>query len=193
MRSAAARRRRARGSAWRSRRRAPRAGCAPPSGCPSATGCWCAASSTGSPADAAGLEQGDLLVAAAGRAARRLRRRCFDALEAAAGALALTVVRGTEEREVDRTLQFVKPCARMGVHAELRLSRLPYRRHRLRQVDAAGDPRPGRGPRRASASSSARSRASRRARSRCACGRSRRRASSRARRSPRCRRASSTR
>jgi serine protease Do len=51
----------------------------------------------GSPAAEAGLEPGDLLVAAAGRALRGFDD-LFDALEAG-GPLVLTVVRGTEERE----------------------------------------------------------------------------------------------
>jgi serine protease Do len=53
----------------------------------------------GSPAERAGLQQGDLLVAAAGRPLQRFDD-LFDALEGAPGTLALTVVRGTEEREV---------------------------------------------------------------------------------------------
>jgi len=53
----------------------------------------------GSPAERAGLERGDLLVAAAGRPLHGFDE-LLDALEAAAGTLALTVVRGTEEREV---------------------------------------------------------------------------------------------
>ncbi|HEX8105724.1 MAG TPA: S1C family serine protease [Solirubrobacteraceae bacterium] len=54
-----------------------------------------------SPAGRAGLERGDLLVAAAGRPLDSVDA-LFDALEGAAagGSLALTVVRGTEEREV---------------------------------------------------------------------------------------------
>jgi serine protease Do len=52
-----------------------------------------------SPAARAGLEQGDLLVAAAGRPISGFDE-LMDAIEAAAGSLALTVVRGTEEREV---------------------------------------------------------------------------------------------
>ena len=67
----------------------------------------------GSPAAAAGLRQGDLLVAAAGRPLESVDE-LLDALESAPGSIALTVVRGTEEREVGRTLQFVKHCARMG-------------------------------------------------------------------------------
>jgi serine protease Do len=51
-----------------------------------------------SPAAAAGLEPGDLLVAAGGTPLRGYDA-LFDALEAG-GALALTVVRGTDEREV---------------------------------------------------------------------------------------------
>jgi serine protease Do len=53
----------------------------------------------GSPAEAAGLQRGDLLVAAGGRSLRGFDE-LFDALEAADGELALTVVRGTEERNV---------------------------------------------------------------------------------------------
>jgi serine protease Do len=52
-----------------------------------------------SPAARAGLEQGDLLVAAAGRALSGFDD-LMDALESAAGTLALTVVRGTDERDV---------------------------------------------------------------------------------------------
>jgi serine protease Do len=52
----------------------------------------------GSPAATAGLQPGDLLVAAGGRPLRAIDD-LFDALEAG-GPLALTVVRGTEEREV---------------------------------------------------------------------------------------------
>jgi serine protease Do len=53
----------------------------------------------GSPADAAGLQPGDLLVAAGGRPLGGFDD-LFDALGGAAGSLTLTVVRGTEEREV---------------------------------------------------------------------------------------------
>jgi serine protease Do len=52
-----------------------------------------------SPAERAGLRKGDLLVAAAGRPLDGFDA-LLDALEAASGSLALTVVRGTEEREV---------------------------------------------------------------------------------------------
>ena len=54
---------------------------------------------TGSPAERAGLQQGDLLVSAAGRPLRGYDD-LFDALEGAAGEITLGVVRGTEEREV---------------------------------------------------------------------------------------------
>jgi serine protease Do len=54
---------------------------------------------SGSPADAAGLRQGDLIVAAGGSPLDGVDA-LLDALETAPGALALTVVRGTEEREV---------------------------------------------------------------------------------------------
>ena len=50
-----------------------------------------------SPGERAGLEPGDLLVAAAGRPLDSFDV-LLDAIEAAAGSLALTVVRGTEER-----------------------------------------------------------------------------------------------
>ena len=52
-----------------------------------------------SPAAQAGLEKGDLLVAAAGRPLEDFDT-LLDALEAAKGELPLTVVRGTEERKV---------------------------------------------------------------------------------------------
>jgi len=59
-----------------------------------------------SPAGRAGLQRGDLLVAAAGAPLASVDA-LFDALEAATGAetLVLTVVRGTEEREVTVTLR----------------------------------------------------------------------------------------
>jgi serine protease Do len=53
----------------------------------------------GSPAQQAGLERGDLLVAAGGRELRT-PDDLFDALDAAGDELALTVLRGTEQREV---------------------------------------------------------------------------------------------
>jgi serine protease Do len=52
----------------------------------------------GSPAERAGVERGDLLVAAGGRPVGGFDD-LFDALEAAGDELPLTVVRGTEERE----------------------------------------------------------------------------------------------
>jgi serine protease Do len=52
-----------------------------------------------SPAERAGLRQGDLLVAAAGQPLDSFDA-LLDALEAASGTLELTVVRGSEEREV---------------------------------------------------------------------------------------------
>jgi serine protease Do len=53
----------------------------------------------GSPAAAAGLREGDLIVAAGDRALDNVDA-LLDALESAQGELALTVVRGTEERPV---------------------------------------------------------------------------------------------
>jgi serine protease Do len=52
-----------------------------------------------SPAAAAGLQRGDLIVAAQGRPLHGYDD-LFDALEAGAGELALSIVRGTEEREL---------------------------------------------------------------------------------------------
>jgi len=54
----------------------------------------------GSPAQAAGIEPGDLLVAAAGRELTSADE-LFAALEAAGTTLRLTVVRGNDQREVD--------------------------------------------------------------------------------------------
>jgi serine protease Do len=68
-------------------------------GLPEREGLLVRAVESGSPAERAGLQQGDLLVAAAGRPLQRFDD-LFDALEGAPGTLALTVVRGTEEREV---------------------------------------------------------------------------------------------
>jgi serine protease Do len=53
----------------------------------------------GSPGAAAGLQRGDLLVAAAGRPLGGYDD-LFDALDAAEGELVITVVRGTDERDV---------------------------------------------------------------------------------------------
>ena len=52
---------------WPSCRRVRRGACGAPSVCPSATACSCAASRQGSPAEAAGLQRGDLIVAAGDR------------------------------------------------------------------------------------------------------------------------------
>jgi S1-C subfamily serine protease len=56
-----------------------------------------------SPAARAGIERGDLLVAANGTPLRGVDD-LFDALEAARSELGLTVVRGAEEREVSVAL-----------------------------------------------------------------------------------------
>jgi serine protease Do len=53
----------------------------------------------GSPAAKAGIARGDLLAAANGTPLRGVDD-LFDALDAARGELSLTVVRGTEERDV---------------------------------------------------------------------------------------------
>jgi serine protease Do len=57
----------------------------------------------GSPAARAGIERGDLLVAAAGKPLTAVDD-LFDTLDAAPPALTLRVVRGTEERDVEVTL-----------------------------------------------------------------------------------------
>jgi serine protease Do len=59
----------------------------------------------GSPAERAGLQRGDLIVRAGGRAVASVDD-LFDALDVAAGgALALGVVRGSEDRDVEVTLE----------------------------------------------------------------------------------------
>src|SRR5215213_4021579 len=58
----------------------------------------------GSPAERAGVERGDLLVRAGGRAVASVDD-LFDALDAAGDALELGVVRGSDEREVRVTLE----------------------------------------------------------------------------------------
>ena len=69
-------------------------------GLPERDGLLVRAVEPGSPAERAGLERGDLLVAAGGRELRGFDE-LFEALDAAGESLALTVVRGTEERVVD--------------------------------------------------------------------------------------------
>jgi serine protease Do len=58
----------------------------------------------GSPAASAGIERGDLLVAAAGKELHAIDD-LFDALDGDAAAVTLRVVRGTEERDVEVSLQ----------------------------------------------------------------------------------------
>jgi serine protease Do len=68
-------------------------------GLPEREGLLVRAVQDGSPAAAAGLQRGDLLVAAEGRPLAGVDD-LFDALEAAGDALAVTLVRGTEDVEV---------------------------------------------------------------------------------------------
>jgi S1-C subfamily serine protease len=72
-------------------------------GLPERDGLLVRAVEDGSPAAAAGLEPGDLLVAAGDTELGGVDAlyEVLDALPAGGGALALTVVRGTEERRVD--------------------------------------------------------------------------------------------
>jgi serine protease Do len=73
-------------------------------GLPDAEGVLVRQVEDGSPASAAGLAHGDLIVAAAGRPVRGIDD-LFDALEAAAdGQIDLAIVRGAEERTVRVTL-----------------------------------------------------------------------------------------
>jgi serine protease Do len=73
-------------------------------GLPDAEGVLIRQVEDGSPASAAGLAHGDLIVAAAGRSVRGIDD-LFDALEAAAdGQIDLAIVRGAEERTVGVTL-----------------------------------------------------------------------------------------
>jgi S1-C subfamily serine protease len=59
----------------------------------------------GSPAERAGIQRGDLLVRAGGRTLASVDD-LFDALDAATeGTLVLGVVRGSDERDVDVTLE----------------------------------------------------------------------------------------
>jgi len=59
----------------------------------------------GGPADRAGVEKGDLIVAAGGSATENVEAlyTALDAIPAAGGDLELTVVRGTDERTVTAT------------------------------------------------------------------------------------------
>ena len=86
-------------SASRSRRPAWRGACAAPSACPEREGVLVRAVEDGSPADRAGLERGDLIVAAAGGPVEDVDA-LYAALDAAGAALALTVVRGTRTPSV---------------------------------------------------------------------------------------------
>ena len=70
----------------------------------------------GGPADAAGIERGDLIVAAAGKPVKRLDD-IHAALDADADELELTVVRGTEEREVTVALAADAAARRSGMAA----------------------------------------------------------------------------
>ena len=69
-------------------------------GLPERDGLLVRAVEQGSPAERAGVERGDLLVAAAGRELDGMDA-LYGALEAADGSLALTVVRGVDERELE--------------------------------------------------------------------------------------------
>jgi len=73
-------------------------------GLPERDGLLVHAVAPGSPAERAGLERGDLIVGAAGRALASVDE-LFDALDAAEGTLSLGVVRGSEERDVAVTLE----------------------------------------------------------------------------------------
>jgi serine protease Do len=74
-------------------------------GLPERDGALVRAVEADSPAARAGLERGDLIVAAAGAPVERVDV-LYDALDAAEGSLELTIVRGTEERTV--TVRFAE-------------------------------------------------------------------------------------
>jgi serine protease Do len=76
-------------------------------GLPEREGILVRAVEEGSPADAAGLEPGDLLVAANDRELDSIDALygALDAVSASGGTLALTVVRGSEERQVEIRFQ----------------------------------------------------------------------------------------
>jgi S1-C subfamily serine protease len=71
-------------------------------GLPERDGVLVRAVEDGSPAQRAGIERGDLIVAAAGRELSRVDA-LYEALDGArtAGRLELTVVRGTDERKIE--------------------------------------------------------------------------------------------
>jgi serine protease Do len=74
-------------------------------GLPERAGLLVRAVEEGGPADRAGVEKGDLIVAAGGAPAESVEAlyTALDAIPAAGGALELTVVRGTDERTVTAT------------------------------------------------------------------------------------------
>jgi len=82
-------------------------------GLPERTGLLVRAVEDDSPAADAGLERGDLLVAAGGRELDRadLLYEALDAVPPGGGQLELTVARGTEERAVSVTFEGVKEAA----------------------------------------------------------------------------------
>jgi serine protease Do len=73
-------------------------------GLPERSGVLVRAVQEGTPADRAGLERGDLIVAAAGDEIEGIDA-LHQAVAAAAGPLALTVVRGTDERQLEVELE----------------------------------------------------------------------------------------
>ena len=92
-----------RGWASRWRRRGSRAACARRSGCPSVTGCSCAAWSTAAAARAA--SSAAISSIRAGDRPLTSMDDLFDALDQAGDTLALGVVRGSEERELEIALK----------------------------------------------------------------------------------------
>ena len=113
------------GSASPSPRHTSRVGCAARSAFPSATASWSAAWSPGRPADAAGIAEGDLLVAAGGRTVDDVDA-LHEALRDAGLPLELTLVRGAEERTVTvkRPPRATTP-RRAGRRSSTRTSREP--------------------------------------------------------------------
>ena len=97
-------------SAWAWRRPRWPGRCGAPWACPSATACWCGVVEDASPAQAADIRAGDLLVAAAGRALTRAED-LYEVLDAVAdgATVELALLRGVDEVAVAVTFPEGEP------------------------------------------------------------------------------------
>ena len=95
---------------WPSRRLGLRAASAARWACPSATACWCGRWRTAAPAGEAGIETGDLIVAAAGNPTAGVEAlyTALDTVPAPAATSSSPLVRGTDERTVTATFRSEK-------------------------------------------------------------------------------------